>query len=139
VAGVLAALAVVLALGTLFVNGEAIIQKQIKQQRLIFEPLVNDQLYTYFREQGGPELVISSYPVGWLPELEAYWHNERFNDYAEYRAALERFPEAQLLLLRTDNSDERIWAEIQAGLADGTYSEIFTQGNYILVRIPTRE
>ncbi len=127
-----------LAGATLLVNGEAIVQRQIKEQRLIFEPLINQQLYDYFQEQGEPEIVISSYPVGWLPDLEAYWVKDRFTNYDAYQATLSKYPDVELLLLRTDIVDEQIWNDLQMGLAEGNYEQIFVRGNYLFMRIPPR-
>jgi hypothetical protein len=137
--GVVVVLVLALALFTVAVDAEQIIRQQIAAQRLIFEPAINDKLYRYFSSSGGPQSVISGYPVGWLPDLEDYWVNFRFNDYVVYKETLATHPHAELLLVRTDNSDARILAEIQAGIDVGDYQLIFTEANYILVHIPSGE
>jgi len=129
-----------LALGlmTLKVNGEQLVSRQLTQQRQIFEAELNDKLYRYFSRTNGPEPVISSYPIGWLPGLEGYWRLERFKDYDSYQHSLVRYADAELLLFRSD-ADERILKEIQQKIEEGIYMPIFQEGAYSLVRIPPRE
>jgi hypothetical protein len=127
-----------LGLVTLKVNGEQLVSKQITQQRQIFEAELNDKLYRYFSRTNGPEPVISSYPIGWLPGLEGYWRLERFKDYDSYQHSLVRYADAELLLFRSD-ADERILKEIQQKIEEGIYMPIFQEGAYSLVRIPPRE
>ncbi|MCL5429367.1 MAG: hypothetical protein M1347_06175 [Chloroflexi bacterium] len=129
---------VALGAGTLALNDERIIQRQISQQRQIFEPTLNDKLYKYFSRAEGPEPVITSYPIGWLPDLEGLWINERFQDYATYQKTLLNNPSVTLLLVPAVTPDQRIIDEIWLKVDSGTYQVIFTEANYVLIRIPPR-
>ena len=129
---------VALGAGTLALNDERIIQRQISQQRQIFEPTLNDKLYKYFSHAEGPEPVITSYPIGWLPDLEGLWINERFRDYVKYQQTLISHPKVTLVLVPTVTPDPQIIDEIWLNINDGIYQLIFTEANYMLIRIPAR-
>ena len=105
---------------------------------MIFEPTLNQKLYRYFSSHDGPEPVITSYPVGWLPDLEAMWRFERFQDYDAYQATLADHPEVTLILLPLLRAEPSIVAEVQANIASGLYQLEFSEVDYILVRIPSR-
>ncbi|MEX1071975.1 MAG: hypothetical protein WEC37_05045 [Anaerolineales bacterium] len=124
--------------GTFVVNSEALIDQQIKEQRLIFQATLNEKLYRYFSRTNGPEKVITSYPIGWLPGLEDTWRLERFRDYDAYQATLNRYPDIELVLIPVVGVDSRILEEIYQFIQAGTYEQIFVDGNYMLVRIPPR-
>jgi hypothetical protein len=129
---------VALGAGTLLLNDERIIQRQIGQQRQIFEPTLNDKLYKYFSHAEGPERVITNYPIGWLPDLEGLWVNERFQDYVVYQQTLINNPTVTLLLVPLFTPDHRIIDEIWANVDAENYQIIFTEADYMLVRIPPR-
>jgi hypothetical protein len=124
--------------GALLLGDHTVIDRQISQQRLIFEPTLNQQLYRYFSRIGGPEPILTSYPVGWLPGLESTWLLERFKDYDAYQQALQRFPEVELVLVPLLTANPLILNELEQGILAGTYEQIFIEVNYMLVRIPTR-
>ncbi len=130
--------AILLGASALMLSDQTIIERQVSEQRQIFEPELNQKLYRYFSRTEGPEPVITSYPVGWLPGLESMWVQERFTDQKSYQRTLQRYPNAELLLLPLLTADPLILSEIQQGIAAGTYEQIFTEGNYMLVRIPAR-
>jgi hypothetical protein len=129
-----------LALGasTLAVGDDQIINRQIQQQKQIFEPTLNEKLYTYFSHAEGPERVITNYPIGWLPGLEGLWIQERFLDVHEYEQTLTNNPEVTLLLIPLTTPDHRIIDLVWENVNLETYSIIFTEANYMLIRIPTR-
>jgi hypothetical protein len=124
--------------GTLALHDERIIQRQISQQRQIFEPTLNEKLYTYFSHTAGPEPVITSYPIGWLPDLEGLWINNQFRDYDAYQRTLASNPTVTLLLVPLTTPDPRIIDEIWANVNAETYLILFTEANYMLIRIPAR-
>jgi hypothetical protein len=129
----------VLALGVgLVLSDQILTDRQISQQRLIFEPALNQKIYRYFSSHNGPEPVITSYPIGWLPELENTWVQERFQDYVGYEAVLTNHPKATLILVPLTRAHPAILEEIQMNLASGLYQLEFTEGDYILVRTPER-
>jgi hypothetical protein len=130
--------ALALGAGTLTWNDERLIQRQVSQQRQIFEPMLNDKLYKYFSHAEGPEPVITSYPIGWLPDLEGLWINDQFLDYAVYQQTLSNNPTVTLLLVPLATRDPQIVDEIWANVNAETYQIIFTEANFMLVRIPAR-
>ena len=130
--------ALALGAGTLAWNDERLIQRQVSQQRQIFEPMLNDKLYKYFSHAEGPEPVITSYPIGWLPDLEGLWINDQFLDYAVYQQTLSNNPTVTLLLVPLATRDPRIVDEIWTNVNAETYQIIFTEANYMLVRVPAR-
>ncbi|MEX2162613.1 MAG: hypothetical protein WD751_11980 [Anaerolineales bacterium] len=123
---------------TLLFDDEAITARQLSEQRQIFEPTLNQKLYRYFSSHDGPEAIITNYPVGWLPDLENTWRLERFQEYESYQQTLLRYPEVTLILVRFSDVDPRIAQEIQTNIDAGVYQVLFTEVNYMLVRIPAR-
>jgi hypothetical protein len=134
---ILGAMALV-ALGTLFFSEDVIMARQVSEQRQIFQPELNQKIYRYFASHNGPEPIITSYPVGWLPDLEPYWEYDRFQSLGAFHNSLERHPDITLLLIPLHEASPVITEEIQQNILSGFYSLEFTEGNYILVRIPPR-
>jgi len=136
---ILAAALLILAAGTLVVSDGVILERQLSEQRQIFESELNQELYRYFNRVGGPQPVISSYPVGWLPGLESFWVADTFQRFNAYHQTLRTHPEVELMLVPLVGVESRIFAEIQENIADGIYEVIFTHTNYMLVHIPARD
>lgn len=136
---ILAAALLLLAAGTLVVGDAAILERQLSEQRQILESELNRELYRYFNRVGGPQPVISSYPVGWLPGLESFWVPDTFQRFNAYQSTLRTHPEVELMLVPLVGVAPRIFAEIQQNIADGVYEVIFTHTNYMLVHIPARD
>ncbi|MQC26602.1 MAG: hypothetical protein DWG76_04020 [Chloroflexi bacterium] len=124
--------------GSLIYTDATINRVQIDQQKAIFQPQVNRRLYAYFENRGGPETVISDYPVGWLPGLREYWVIDRFMDYEAYRERLQRNPDVGLLLISSGAKPE-IYQDVLGRIESGEYDVQFTVGEYMLLRIPLRE
>ena len=122
--------------GTLVYGEEHLINRQIIEQKKIFLPTLNENLYQYFKRQNGAEPVITDYPLDWLPGFKGIWRPERFRDYDLYELALVKYTDAQLLLIPMADIDPRILTEIQDRIASGEYELIFTESGYMLVRIP---
>ncbi len=134
------ALLFALVAGTLVLDGETLIQHQLSEQRQIFRSSLNDEIYRYFNHEDGPEPVITSYMIGWLPGLEDTWILERFGDYDSYQQTLKSHPDVELLLVPLLTvRDPRILEEIQANIDNGLYELIFTESEHMLVRIPPRK
>jgi hypothetical protein len=129
---------VALGASALMIGEDQIINRQIQQQKLIFEPTLNEKLYTYFSHAEGPERVITNYPIGWLPGLEGLWIQERFLDVHEYEQTLANNPDVTLLLIPLTTADHRIIDLVWENVNLETYSIIFTEANYMLIRIPVR-
>lgn len=128
-----------LGLGTLVLDSGTLVQHQLNEQRQIFRSSLNDAMYRYFNNEIGPELVITSYQIGWLPGLEDTWVLERFGDYDAYQQKLQQFPAVTLLLVPVETRDPSIAQEIQQLMDDGVYQLIFIESDHMLVRIPARE
>jgi hypothetical protein len=124
--------------GSLLYKPEFLAQRQVELQKQIFNAQLNKRLYTYFNNHDGPERVMTDYPINWLPGLRGYWVLEQFRDYQSYQKRLSEQPDVELLLI-PDDADERIYEEVLANIASGTYNHIFTQNEYMLVRIPARQ
>lgn len=136
--GLVIAAFLALGLAAVVVREPAITEKQYSEQKKIFEPALNQRMYRFFSRVHGPQPVITSYPLGWLPGLEDTWILERFKDYAAYEQTLLNFPDVVLLLVPLDQAGPQILAEINARINSGLYEYIFVEGNYMLVRIPPR-
>lgn len=119
-------------------NEEVIIARQISQQKLIFEPTLNQKLYRYFSSHNGPEKVITSYPIGWLPDLEELWVDDRFQDVDSFEQNLLDNPDVTLILFNTLQANPEIGHLVQSRIDSGLYQLEFTDNSYILVRIPPR-
>jgi hypothetical protein len=130
--------AVVLGLSTFVFTDKQIADRQIEQQRHIIEPTLNDKLYRYFSHAGGPQPVITDYPINWLPGLEKMRRYDSFQNLDAYHQTLLRYPDVELLLLPVLTSDQLILEEVQSSIDTGTYQVIFTEANYQLIHIPPR-
>lgn len=130
--------ALLLGAASLVVNDDTLIERQMSEQRKIFEETLNVKIYRYFSSADGPEPIITSYPVAWLPGLESTWVLERFDNYAAYQQTLQNNAAVALLLVPLSGIDDQILAEIQQKIQVGTYELIFTEANHMLVRIPPR-
>jgi hypothetical protein len=115
-------------------NGDYLLKMQNERQREIFQPEINNKLYTYFANHDGPGVVLSPYPVGWLPGLKEYWVLDRFSDYAEYQKKLEEKTEIEYLLI-FESADVKIYKEVFDKVADGEFEQIFVEGTYTFVKL----
>jgi len=113
-------------------TGDYLTKLQNDRQRDIFEPEINNELYTHFANQGGPGLVLSPYPVGWLPGLEEYWVNNRLLDVSDFQDVLQRRPEIEYVLIY-DRADPAIWEVVSAGIESGEYEKLFREGEFTFV------
>ncbi|MCL4258414.1 MAG: hypothetical protein KJZ53_07795 [Anaerolineales bacterium] len=130
-------LALLLALGALFsltVTGDDLIARQVYQERAMFSRPLNDRLYSYLSQTGGPEPIITFYPVGWLPDLEGTWRFEKFEDLAGFQQTLANNPRASLLLVPFWAAPP-IWDFIHQQIAADLYEIQFIQEQYTLIRI----
>lgn len=134
-----AAVAVVAFFGSGFVFSErALLDQQISEQRQIFRPTLNQKIYRYFSSHNGHEIVITNYPIGWLPDLEDLWLQEPFQNYEVYQATLASNPDVTLMLMPLTGIDPLILEEVQKNISLGIYQLELQEDNYILVRIPER-
>jgi len=129
---------IVLGAGSFVLKDEQIVERQIDQQRQIIKPTLNEKLYRYFGHSGGPQPVITDYPINWLPDLEGLRRYDSFQDFDTFHQTLLKFPDVELLLVPILSADRLILDEIQQAIDAGTYQVIFTEANYQLIRIPPR-
>lgn len=119
-------------------NSEHLLSRQLIAERKMFRPLLNQSLYAYLAGHGGPQPVISNYPLGWLPDLEGMWRYDRFDDFTIFEQNLENFDDAELLLIPEADIDEQILQAVEQRLADGTYKLLFSEEDYRLIRLDDR-
>ena len=128
-----AILVIALIWGSSIFTGEYLTKLQRDGERDIFEPEINNQIFTHFANHGA-EKVLSPYPVGWLPGLDDYWVNNRLLDYADYQEVLERRDDIGYLLIYV-RADPLIWEEVNAGIESGEYVKIFREGEFTFIDI----
>jgi hypothetical protein len=125
--------------GSLALTSDQLIARQLTEQRKIFEPTLNQKLYSYFSRTEGPEPIITNYPINWLPGLNGLWRHDLFNDFSDFQQNLIGFSDSTLLLVPASGIDPAImnfvWQQINAGI----YQLEFTEANYMLIRIPPRK
>jgi 4-amino-4-deoxy-L-arabinose transferase-like glycosyltransferase len=135
--GLLLALVIVAAATPVF-DSEALVSRQLTEQRKIIEPLLNQKLYTYFARTGGPQPVITNYPIGWLPDLRDVWVVDRFDNLQTFEDNLTSGI-ASLLLIPSTAINQEILNFVQQRLDDGTYELIFSEANYRLIRLDEQD
>ena len=126
-----AILVIALAWASTVFTAEYLTKLQNDRQRDIFEPQINTEIYTHFANHE-PGLVLSPYPVGWLPGLGDYWVNNLLLDYADYQDVLTRRADIAYVLIY-DRAHPAIWADINAGLGTGAYLKIFREGEFTFI------
>ncbi len=118
--------------GASLFTGGTLTKLQNDRQRNIFEPEINNKLYTYFANHDGPGVVLSPYPVGWLPGLNKFWIHTRFADYEQYKNILEERDQIEYLLI-FERADEAINNEVREKIESGEYERIFVEDEYMFV------
>ncbi len=108
-----------------------LLKLQYARQREIFEPEINRKLFIYFGNHGGPGVVLSPYPVGWLPGLQKFWAVTRFDNYEAFHSTLEEDEIEYLLIF--DRADESIYGEVLERIESGAYDLLFVEGEYMFV------
>ena len=116
-------------------NDTVLYERQDTLARQVYLQDLNASLYDYYSKNDEPGRILSSYPVGFLPDLDGRWVNERFEDYDDYIESRRSNPEADHLLFPTHIGNARIYDEINAGIEAGDYEFIFRQDNFLFVRI----
>lgn len=109
-----------------------LVKLQVDGERKIFNSEINRKLFIYFGNHGGPGVVLSPYPLGWLPGLNSFWVNTRFADYDAYQATLIETSEIEYLLI-FDRADELIYSEVLRRIESGEYDRLFVEGEYMFV------
>jgi hypothetical protein len=129
---------IVLGATALSIEDKQIVDSQIDQQRQIFEPVLNEKLYKFFGNEGRPRPVITDYPINWLPDLERMRRYDSFQSLELYHQTLLNFPDVDLIMVPVLMANPLILDEIWANVNAETYQIIFTEANYMLIRIPAR-
>lgn len=135
--GIVAMLLLGVGLLSLRTRGEDLIVRQINLERQMFNPAVNERLYNYLGRTNGPEPIITHYQVGWLPDLEGTWRNERFNNFETFQKTLADNPDASLLLVPSWAAPE-IWDFINKQIEANLYEIQFVQDHLTLIRMLDR-
>lgn len=119
---------------TTLVPDEKLINIQITQQKDILLRGLNRELYDYFENDRDPGLILSGYPLEFLPGFEHLTVSDSFEDYETYISHLNEYPEIQYLLV-PKAADDIILNEVMGNVDAGSYELIFEQNNYYLIRI----
>jgi hypothetical protein len=104
-------------------------ENQINQQKQIFNPSLNTQLYDYIGQVGPNIKILTNYPLEFLPGLENIEVNYSFTDLASYDQ-LRSQPEIDYLLIPVNVNDE-IKADVTHNLENGNYRLIFEDDHFI--------
>ena len=104
-------------------------ENQINQQKQIFNPSLNTQLYDYIGQVGPNIKILTNYPLEFLPGLENIEVNYSFTDLDSYDQ-LRSQPEIDYLLIPVNVNDE-IKADVTHNLENGNYRLIFEDDHFI--------
>lgn len=116
------------------ISDEKLIDIQVNLQKEILLRGLNRELYDYFESGGEPGMVLSGYPLEFLPGFEHLTISDSFEDYETYLSHLSQYPEIQYLLM-PKAADDTIFNEVMAHIEAGSYGLIFEQNNFYFVRI----
>jgi hypothetical protein len=118
----LLALAGLLALTVTFPTAQ-LQQKQVDQQKQIFNSGLNAKLYDYISQVRPGIKILTNYPIAFLPGLENNQVNYWYTDYASFDK-LRSQPDIEYLLM-PDNADPAIATDVEKNLNRGIYRLIF--------------
>jgi len=136
--GVLVALLVGVGALSLIFTPERLQERQIEQQKLIFSPNLNGQLYSYF-ETHPKARILTSYPVDFLPGLEGLQVNFYYQNYQEFINLMDNTDIGFLLV--PANADDKIIGYIASEVEASRMEALFENDDYIryqFVRIVKR-
>ncbi|KAA3646201.1 MAG: hypothetical protein DWQ07_08220 [Chloroflexi bacterium] len=116
-------------------NDNVLYERQDTLARQVYLQDLNDALYDYYDRNEEPGRILSSYPIGFLPDMDGRWVHERFEDYEVYLDSRKDNPEADHMLFPTHTGNARIYDEINEGISAGNYELIFRQDSFLFIRI----
>ncbi|MEX2162610.1 MAG: hypothetical protein WD751_11965 [Anaerolineales bacterium] len=119
---------------TLLIPDSRLVDIQVTQQREILLRGVNRDLYEYFEDTGEYGVVLSGYPLEFLPGFEELTVSDSFEEYETYIEHRQQHPEI-LYLLMPKAADDRIFNEVMDYINAGIYELIFEQNNYFFIKI----
>jgi hypothetical protein len=102
-------------------------------QSQIFSPEIDDQLYAMDRSDPNCKLILTNYPVNYLPGFEGTQLNSYFNDYGIYEKYLLNTTVCWMLV--PNGIDSSVNDEIEQNLNDGKYELLFTTDKWIPYRL----
>lgn len=108
---------------------EKLLSAQVEQQKQIFSPQINTQLYEYQAANGLQGKILTNYPVHYLPDLAGFQIVFWYQDAAQLQAYLAQ-EEVQYLLYPA-NSSPAVLAMIEEQIALGKLRVVFTNSDYI--------
>ncbi|MEX1248338.1 MAG: hypothetical protein WEA61_07625, partial [Anaerolineales bacterium] len=121
-------------LSSLLVPDSRLIDIQISQQKEILLRGLNRELYEYFDSTGKYGVVLSGYPLEFLPGFEDLTVSDSFEEYETYAEHRRQHPEIEYLLM-PKSADDRIFTEVMDYVSAGIYRLIFEQNNYHFIKI----
>jgi hypothetical protein len=111
-------------------DDEKIIADWQAAQWQIFHPGINEQLAALDFSQEGCQSILTNYPVNYLPGMQGRQINFYFDDfdvYTQYAAD----PSVCWMLVPLTSADDAVLDDIDAKLADGTYTLLYDTNNWV--------
>jgi hypothetical protein len=122
----------------LLLTDDLILDHQITQQRNILDNGLNKKLYNYFAGGEPYSVIMTNYPIHFLPGFEDLQIQFSFETYDGYAYKLGQYPHLEFMLV-PGRADKEILAEIEDNIEKGNFELIFTESKYQFIRIITKE
>jgi hypothetical protein len=111
------------------VPSKILIQKQEFLQKQILNPELNQQLYDFFEAHPSKQIILTNYPVGFLPGFEGRETRFGFNNLKDFEWALKQGNIGFLLV--PNYAVDAVRARIKSGVESGEFTLIFTTDKYV--------
>jgi hypothetical protein len=102
---------------------------QRNEQRKIFSPEINEQVYNLPFGKNGCEKIVTNYPVMYLPGLETKQINSYLDDFDEYKAFIEDNTICWMLV--PNYANYLIKEDIQRRIGNGDYELLYNTQEWI--------
>jgi hypothetical protein len=113
----------------LLVTNERLVSTQRELQKQIFNPNLNEKLYEYFESHPLDGIILTNYPVQYLPGFEDRQLYSRYNKIKDFNAAVND-PQVKYLLVPS-GPDAEVRQALDEGTAAGIFRLEFSVKNYI--------
>jgi hypothetical protein len=121
--------------GGLMISDGILQEIQTEDQKLVFDPEINQLLYNYFGENDY-QPIFTNYQLRYVPGFEDLQVNiGGFKDYDFYNQKRAENPEVKYMLISLVKYDEKVFIEINSKIETGDYEVIFEHNKYLFVRI----
>ena len=119
---------------SLVVPDTKLIDLQLTQQEDILIQSLSREIYDYFETTDDYGLMLTAYPIEYLPGFEGLAIRDSFGGYEAYLRHRDENPGIRYLLM-PKSADDRIYDEVMHQIETGAYELIFAQNNYLFVKI----